>query len=146
MGLENVHATAVVLGRTGVMIVGASGAGKSSLALALMDLCRVRSVFSTLVADDQLWIGGEAGRLVAHAPTAISGLIEIRGYGPAQVPFEKRSVIDRVVTLVDPDMAPRHRTGRSIAFRGIHLPCLELPASAAACNAQAVMGWLETAP
>jgi serine kinase of HPr protein (carbohydrate metabolism regulator) len=81
------HATLVArftpAGWRGVMIEGASGAGKSDLALRL-----VASGWS-LVADDRvlLWRGGEA--LFGRAPEALAGLMEVRGLGVISHPVRR---------------------------------------------------------
>lgn len=138
----NLHATVVVVGRAGLMIRGPSGAGKSALALALLDLCRARAVFSSLVADDQVWLSACGGRLIAEAPAPIAGLVEIRGYGPAPLAHERRAVIDRAVELVEPATAPRHRLDATESVLGVALPRLDLAQGDAAGAARAVAAWL----
>lgn len=61
--------------RPGLLILGASGAGKSGLALEMMARGAV------LVADDRTVLRREAGGLVADAPDSLRGLIEARGVG-----------------------------------------------------------------
>lgn len=138
------HASAVVVGQMGIAITGPSGSGKSSLALALIDLCRIRSVFATVVSDDQIWAIVRAGRLMARAPDPIAGLVEMRGYGPAAAAFERCAVIDRLVALGDPAVSPRYRQERQTRVLGVDLPCLELPSRHAAGNCQAIMAWVQT--
>ena len=73
------HASCVALDRRGVLILGASGRGKSGLALRLM------SCGAGLVADDRTCLyledGADGPRLVADAPPTLRGLIEARGVG-----------------------------------------------------------------
>ena len=57
----------------GVLIEGASGAGKSDLALRALDLG------FRLVADDRVVLWTCEGRLFGRAPVALHGLLEIRG-------------------------------------------------------------------
>lgn len=70
-----VHGTAVAIDGGAVLLRGPSGAGKSDLALRLID------AGARLVADDQVLLRREAGRVLARAPEALAGLIEIRGLG-----------------------------------------------------------------
>ncbi len=83
------HATAIALAvdadgpLAGVLILGPSGAGKSSLALAAIEGCPFAR--TALVADDQVSIAACDGGLIASAPPALKGLIEVRGFGPAPV-------------------------------------------------------------
>ena len=69
------HATTVAIGGRGVMITGASGAGKSDLALRLIDRGAV------LVSDDYTLLNRSDGLLLASAPATIAGQIEVRGVG-----------------------------------------------------------------
>jgi hypothetical protein len=67
----------------GALLLGDAGAGKSSLALALIETCPWRR--TALVADDAVLIEVKGRGLTARAPGAIAGLIEVRGFGPAHV-------------------------------------------------------------
>lgn len=69
------HATTVVLGEAGLLILGRAGAGKSGLGLQLM------AFGCALVADDRTAISREGDALIARCPPAIGGLIEARGIG-----------------------------------------------------------------
>ncbi len=70
-----VHATCVAVEGRGLLIVGASGSGKSSLALRMMALG------ADLVADDRVDLSRDEGAVIADAPQRIAGLIEARGIG-----------------------------------------------------------------
>ncbi|MGP9804798.1 HPr kinase/phosphorylase [Paracoccus sp. NSM] len=73
--MVQLHASTVALQGRGLIILGPSGSGKSSLALELM------AVGAVLVADDRTDLRAEAGRLIASAPAGIAGRIEARGLG-----------------------------------------------------------------
>lgn len=90
----NVHASCVALTcaerSLGVLLMGASGCGKSSLALSLIDLPGSGTgsgvaITARLVSDDQVLLTEVDGDLMASAPEAISGLLEVRGIGIVQV-------------------------------------------------------------
>jgi serine kinase of HPr protein (carbohydrate metabolism regulator) len=119
MSLE-VHASCVAIGGRGVLIAGASGRGKSDLALRLIDRG------ARLVSDDYTVVRKSGDRLVGTAPTAIAGRIEIRGVGLV----EMESVAEVTIALhVDLDAAPdRLPDPRSIAFAGLALPSIALAA------------------
>ena len=87
---DNFHASAVVLGDRGIVIAGASGAGKTQLALALISHARSFGLFARLVADDQILLSAHDGRLVCAAPATIAGLVEVRGVGPQPVAHSRR--------------------------------------------------------
>ncbi len=72
---DTIHATCVAWYGRGVLITGASGAGKSSLGLVLM------AMGCSLVADDRVRIRRDDERLIATSPPSIVGRIEARGIG-----------------------------------------------------------------
>ncbi len=125
-----VHATAVALricgAWRGVLIRGASGAGKSDLALRLMD------IGGRLIGDDYVHLWTSSGRLFATAPATISGLVEVRGLGIRTVTPLKIASISLVIDLIDhaPERMPQRQ---DINLCGVDLPLLQLdprPASA----------------
>ncbi len=65
----------VAHGSRGLLIRGASGSGKSALALELM------AYGAALVADDQVLLRPESGQVIARAPEPLVGRIEARGIG-----------------------------------------------------------------
>ena len=122
----NIHASAVVLGDRGVLIAGASGSGKTGLALALVVHARSFGLFGRLVGDDQLFLSVHGGRLFCAAPRAIAGLAEIRGLGPRPMDFEMKAPVDLFVRLADKDDAPRFPDDESELLAGCEVPRLTL--------------------
>ncbi|EKF18993.1 HPr kinase/phosphorylase [Nitratireductor pacificus] len=144
--MRNRHATALVLADSGIVIEGASGAGKTMLALELIAAFSAAGLFARLVSDDQVFLAAHNGRLVARAPGTIGGLAEARGFGPASIEHVPAAVIDLVIRLVDPGHAPRVHDQRTIACEGVVLPCLDLPARSARGAVQAVAACLGLPP
>ena len=70
-----IHASSVALNGRALLITGASGTGKSALALALMGLG------ADLVSDDRTILHRDGDALIADAPDTIRGQIEARGVG-----------------------------------------------------------------
>ena len=101
MSLTNIHATGLVLDKTGLILRGASGAGKSLLALELIDEWETRGMAAKLVSDDRIDIEATPKGLVMHAPKAIEGLIELRGRGIVSRPFVAKAPLHLVVDMVD---------------------------------------------
>jgi HPr kinase/phosphorylase len=89
----NIHASCVVIGKSGVLLLGKSGAGKSDLALRLIDQGAV------LVSDDRTLVWVEKGALHARAPSTIKGLLEIRGLGIVTMKVRAKARIALVVRL-----------------------------------------------
>ena len=101
MARSNIHATGLVLDTTGLILRGVSGAGKSLLALELLDEWETRGRTAKLVSDDRIDIEATPKGLVMHAPKSIEGLIELRGRGIVSRPFVSRAPLHLVVDLVD---------------------------------------------
>lgn len=113
---ETVHATAVALAPDrGVLILGPSGSGKSSLALRLM------SFGATLVSDDRVMLSSGTEGLIARAPAQIRGLIEARGAGLLHA---ETCAPARIVLAVDMgrDETERLPLPRAITLCGCSLP------------------------
>ena len=72
---ETLHASCVAKDGRAILISGRSGAGKSDLALRLIDRG------AKLVSDDYTIVRRVNGRLLAKAPMNIEGKIEVRGVG-----------------------------------------------------------------
>jgi HPr kinase/phosphorylase len=117
------HASCVELSGTGVVLLGPSGSGKSDLALRLID------GGARLVADDRVTIERCGERLVARAPEAIAGLIEVRGLGIMRVEHCPSSALGLVVALgcAPPPRLPERTTYEVL---GLALPYLELDSRA----------------
>ena len=94
------HATTVAFQDRGVLITGASGRGKSALALQLIGIGAV------LVADDQTILTSDSNGVHASCPAATAGLIEARGLGLLNAPHQPGA---RLVLAVDLDMAETDR-------------------------------------
>ena len=96
-----VHATTVAIAGKGVLIRGAPGGGKSDLALRLID------GGAKLVADDWTEIMRRGKSLIASAPKAIAGLMEVRGVGVVKVRAVKRARLVLAVDLAGPEKIER---------------------------------------
>jgi HPr kinase/phosphorylase len=99
-----VHASAVLTGARAVLIRGPSAAGKSRLALALLQSAQSGLLpFARLVGDDRLHLEAHHERLIARPPAALAGLIEVRGLGIRRVPYEPAAAVGMVVDLAATD-------------------------------------------
>lgn len=129
---HNVHGTAIVIGTTGFLFVGGSGAGKSSLAHACVTAARSRGLFSALVSDDQVFLSLRSERVLAEAPPTIAGLIELRGVGIVATEHISPALMQFAVMPVDLSKAPRlpDEGDYHEVVPGIALPLLRLPVTA----------------
>lgn len=125
-GLD-IHAGCVVIGEAGVLITGASGAGKSTLARTLVAAVRAEGQFAALVADDRVRLSRAGGRVVARPHPRIAGLLEVRGVGILQVPFEPAACLALVADLGDEPASRLPDAGQATTqLLGRDLPLLRL--------------------
>lgn len=105
-GTLRLHATAVAIGGRAVAFTGPSVAGKSDLALRLIDRGAV------LVSDDQLLLDRVGDLLLASAPATIAGRMEVRGVGILSLPHADAVPLALVIDLATPPARlpePAHR-------------------------------------
>lgn len=116
-GVFSLHASAVAWKNKAVLMTGASGSGKSSLALELMGFgC-------TLVADDRVDLTRREELLLVSAPQTIQNMIEARGIGLLNARAVKNCPLHLVVDMnvVETDRLPPQRL---VNYLGIELPLL----------------------
>ena len=128
------HGSAVAAGEHALLITGATGSGKTTLALEMIALG------AELIADDRVCTRPErtgpdgAGRLWLSAPPNIAGLIEIRGFGLVRLAARPGAALRLIADLdhgEDARMPPR----RERVLSGIACPvilCKGRPGLAAA--------------
>ena len=125
-----IHATAVLVGAKAVLIRGEPGSGKSRLALRLLETAGRELPFVRLVGDDRVYIESGAGRLIVRPPPQLAGLLEIRGTGIVQVPFEAAAVVGLIIELGQPADRMPAAESRKAVLEGVALPRLAVPPDA----------------
>ncbi|NYZ17869.1 aldolase [Azospirillum sp. RWY-5-1] len=118
--MVTIHGTCVLVGGTGVLLRGPSGAGKSDVALRLIDGGAI------LVADDRVELRMVDGRLMASAPAALAGLLEVRGLGIVRLPCAGPAEVGLVVDLVAAGGVERLPDAESVTLLDARLPRLAL--------------------
>jgi serine kinase of HPr protein (carbohydrate metabolism regulator) len=125
---DQIHATCVELAGTGALLRGPSGSGKSDLALRLIDRG------ARLVADDRVVLEAGAGGVVASAPPALAGMLEVRGLGLTRVPSVARAHVGLVIDLVAAVDVERLPEPARCELLGTTIPCIRVdPFAASAC-------------
>ena len=114
----------------GVLIQGASGAGKSDLALRALD------AGFRLVADDRTVVWASGGALFGRAPPVLAGLIEARGQGIMRVPPLALAQIVLVAACAEPDAIERMPAPDAVDIVGVTVPRLLLDAQALSAPAR----------
>lgn len=111
------HGTAIAVDGRGLLIVGASGSGKSGLALELIALG------ATLVSDDRVKLTTHAGAVEMSASESIAGLIEARHIGILHCPPSPPVLLTLIV-----DLSSRHAArlpqGESLTVLDVEIPLI----------------------
>jgi serine kinase of HPr protein (carbohydrate metabolism regulator) len=136
---HNVHGTAIVVGTTGLLFIGASGTGKSALAYSCITDAQTQGLFSALVADDQVFLSLAGDRVIAECPPAIAGMLELRGTGIVRLAYISPALMHFAVMSADLSGAGRLPSDEDqvVLLPGISLPVIRV--SATASNAFALI-------
>ena len=121
---NTLHASCVTVQDRGLLIVGASGSGKSGLVLEMMALGAM------LVADDRVILDRNDQDLIARVPGPIAGLIEMRGVGLLRAEHAPSTVISAVVDMdqVEQDRLPQSHLVEMSGLQVTLLKRVESPA------------------
>lgn len=94
--MKNIHASCIELDNKGILFLGKSGAGKSDLALRMIE-----ELHAILISDDRTDLLTQDKKLIASCPDNIKGLLEVRGIGILKFPYKKITEVKLVVELQD---------------------------------------------
>jgi serine kinase of HPr protein (carbohydrate metabolism regulator) len=99
-----VHGTGVALGDKGALLRGASGSGKSDLALRFLYLSSEHlGARPALISDDRVLLEKRNGRIFASAPSPLGLNMEVRGVGIVAAAHTAESIeLTQLVDLDDP--------------------------------------------
>ncbi len=92
---QSIHGTAVAIGDDAVLIMGASGSGKSDLALRLIDRG------AKLIADDYIAIKGDGNSPILVQTEHHIDAIEIRGLGIIEMKCVNNIALKLIIQLSD---------------------------------------------
>lgn len=125
------HASCIALQSSAILISGPTGAGKSDLALRLID------EGAALIADDQTLLTRSEEKLIASAPVSIQGLIEVRHVGLLRMPFAVSAPVALYIELVSLEENLERLPDKDvIALEDVSIHRLRLPAFAASTPAK----------
>lgn len=133
----NQHGGLIAIDGAGILILGPARSGKSALGLCLLRLARREGHDATLVADDQVLLSAQAGRLIGRAPDSLAGLMEISGVGILRMPHAPDAPVVLAVSLSDDP--PRMPDAPALTLHGVSVRQLHLPARQASLSAEVVL-------
>lgn len=137
------HATAIAAGGRAVLIRGASGAGKSDLALRCLALTpsALLPFAAVLVSDDQVRLKLRDGKIFASAPVELKGMLEVRGLGIMRVPAVEMAEVVLIADLVASGTVERLPDPWPVAvILGHTVPVLRLWALGASAPVKLLLG------
>jgi HPr kinase/phosphorylase len=120
---SNLHGSAVAVGEHALLIIGATGAGKTTLALEMIALG------AALIADDRVEVRpggpgpGGAIQLWLSAPPGIAGLVEMRGFGLVRLTARAGATLKLIADL-DQAETERLPPRRERVLSGIACPVM----------------------
>lgn len=142
----NHHCSVVIIGNNCILIEGASGSGKTCLAMGLIETFNKLDIESTLVSDDQAILNVDEGSIIAIVPNSIAGKVEIRGFGIVSMAHIGRAKITLVVSLEEDEGIERMPEAETKTLLGIKIPYLKLPIRHEAQAIRIVKAWLDNKP
>lgn len=125
-----IHATCVAIDGAGLLLRGPPGAGKSDLALRLIE------GGAELVADDQVALRRSGDAVIAAAPAATAGMLEVRGVGIVRIACRDEVPLALVVDLADADAIERFPEPMTTSLLDVALPHLQADARAPSAAAK----------
>lgn len=128
--MASIHGTCVEFEGRGVLLLGPPGAGKSDLALRLIE------AGGTLVADDRVVLERRGTTVAASAPPELRGLLEVRGLGLRRVPAKGETTLALVVELKPAEEIERLPEPSTVELAGVDLPAVALAAFEASAVAK----------
>ncbi len=132
---SSLHATAVIHGESGVLILGPSGSGKSALALALMARASGAGGFCALIGDDRVSVRKAGDRLIAWGAANMAGIIERRMAGLIAVRHEPATIVRLAVELCERGRRwPRIPDDCGLIIGEVALPRLALDSGLSVCD------------
>ena len=111
------HASGVCFEKKGLLILGKSGSGKSSLALSLL------ANGARLVCDDRVQLQVKNKILMMTKPSSLPSALEVRGLGLIKVPLITEARVD---LIIDMELTSDSRLGgHRMELFGLEIPCVK---------------------
>ncbi|MDR1827344.1 MAG: HPr kinase/phosphatase C-terminal domain-containing protein [Methylobacteriaceae bacterium] len=134
---QTVHAGCVRWGPFGILIRGAAGAGKSTLARIILHEADCRGEYARLVSDDRTILSVSDGQLFASPHPLLQGKLEVRGLGLITVPFQPSARLHLLADVIDAKDGVRTALPGDLSEcpLGVRLPLMKVVLDAGAISA-----------
>lgn len=142
MSVQTTHGCVVIVDGKGIFLRGPAGAGKTSLALGIIERATLAGKHAALVADDRVELVRDAEHLLASPPAALAGKVEVRGYGITSIAHERVAPVVLVIDLVDDERIERVPEPLTTVVEGARLPLVQVPTRHEERAARIVLAWL----
>lgn len=113
------HATCIAYNKTGLLLKGESGVGKSDLTLRFIyfdqNCC-------TFIADDQVQLSKDGHQIIASSIVQTKGMLEVRGVGIVQLPYMEKVEVKAVIDLSPQNKIERFPCKKEVKILGEKLP------------------------
>ena len=114
---KTIRASGVCFEKKGVLILGKSGSGKSSLALSLV------ANGAQLVCDDRAQLQVKNEILMMTKPPSLPSALEVRGLGLIKIPLITEARVD---LIIDMGLTSDSRLGgHKMELVGVEIPCVK---------------------
>jgi serine kinase of HPr protein (carbohydrate metabolism regulator) len=126
---ENIHGTAITVNGMGLLFLGPSGSGKSSIAFDCLAEAKLMGLSGALISDDRVLVRTQEEKIIAAGPAQIRGLIELRYAGIVAVDHVAEAELQYAILPVsgpDSDRLPAEDEAIQVT-PDIRLPAIRLP-------------------
>jgi serine kinase of HPr protein (carbohydrate metabolism regulator) len=126
---ENIHGTAITVDGIGLLFLGPSGSGKSSLAFDCLSEARLMGCPCALISDDRVLVSKRGDTIIGAGPGSIRGLMELRYSGIVSVAHFAEADLHYAILPVSGDEVDRLPPDDEVAdvTPAIRLPAIRLP-------------------
>ncbi|MEM9331578.1 MAG: HPr kinase/phosphatase C-terminal domain-containing protein [Pseudomonadota bacterium] len=136
------HGNCLTVSGVGILITGASGSGKSSLTMGLLETAKREGLCGQFVSDDRVILKRRGDKVFAYPPESLKGKIELRGYGIIEYPSVESTEVSLVVELTDDADIERMPEIQHREISGIQVPLVHVPKQHEQAALRIVFAWL----
>ena len=141
--MKTYHCSVVEICGCGILIEGASGSGKTSLAMGLIERAEARGLQLGFVCDDRAKLKAKSNQIIARPPKTLAGKLEVRGFGIVEMANLPETRIGLIISLVADETVERMPDPSNKELEGVLLPSIEVPQRHEAGAVRITFAWLQ---